>query len=184
MDSDYEDYLDAIIEMGNKEKMKYQWHGEPVSVRFGYVFQEENTEKPLYWYNFECCNKEDVNVNYDEDHFVARNGNHFALIPAVEVTYGNEKSFLLANHCGIAVHKLTNGGWPGYAHFSLSGKFKEDHAPYYAIKKFDLEAYETYENKRRTWQKKNYPIEFERSEQLRLSIVQPTVSPRLKIAHR
>ena len=151
-------------------KNQYQWQGEPVEVRFGYVYQEENTEKPIFWYNFECNNKEELNGDFKHDHFVANNGNHFALIPAVEVTYGKEKSFLLANHYGIGVHKLINGGWPTYAHFSLSGQFKESAAPYFAIKQFDLLGYEEHESKRNNWQKANFPEEYSRLESLRDTI--------------
>lgn len=148
-------------------KNKYQWQGKPVSVKFGYVNQQENVEKPMYWYNFECYTKEDENGNFDDDHFVKSNGNHFALIPAIEVEAQNGYKFLLANHFGIGVSKLLKGGWPNHAHFSLNGEFTEDKAPYHAIKKFDLEGYENHESERRKWQKKTYPDHFEKMEQLR-----------------
>jgi len=151
-------------------KKAYQWQGEPVETRFGYVLQQENKEKPMYWYNFECFNKQKIDDSFEPDHFVRDNGNHFSLISAIEVTQHGQ-TFLLANHCGIGVHKLLNGGWPNYAHFSLSGKFEEDPAPYFAIKKFNLEEYESHESERRKWQKKEYPEQFEKMERLRNSFI-------------
>jgi hypothetical protein len=151
-------------------KNKYQWQGEPVTVRFGYVNQQENLEKPMYWYNFECCTKEEIDGSFRDEHMVKANGKHFALIPAVEVESQSGYKFLLANHFGIAVSKLIKGGWPNHAHFSLDGEFSENKAPYYAFKKFDLAGYENHENERRKWQKKTFPQEFERMEQFRASM--------------
>lgn len=150
-------------------KGQYQWQGEPVKVRFGVVIQYENAEKPMYWYNFECNTREEINGEIKINHMVSNSGKHLALIPAVEVEMADGDKILLANHYGIAVHKLANGGWPNYGHFSLDGEFKEDNASYYAFKKFDLEGYEQHESNRRNWQKKNFPKEFERLELLRLS---------------
>lgn len=148
-------------------KSRYQWQGEPVKVKFGYVHQEENEEKPMYWYNFECYNNEELDGSFKENHFVLTNGKKFALIPTIKVMYGDDKSFLLANHFGIGVHKLLKGGWPNCSHFSVDGKFNESDQPYYKITKFNIDEYERYENARRVWQKKNYPTEFERLDQLR-----------------
>lgn len=149
--------------MGNN---KYQWQGEPVTVKFGYVVQTENSEKPMYWYNFECYNKEELDGSFKDDHFVKDNGKHFCLIPAIEVSTG-KSVFILSNHYGIGVAKLLKGGWPNHAHFSLDGEFTESKAPYFAFKEFDLEGYENHESERRNWQKKTYPLEFERMEQFR-----------------
>lgn len=157
------------------EKHPYQWQGEPVSVRFGYVQQEENTEKPMYWYNFECYNRAQLDDTFKPDHFVHANGKHFALIPAIEVTY-NDRTFLLANHYGIGVNKLLKGGWPNSTHFSLDGKFKESCAPYFMYTKFDLEEYERHESARRDWQRKAYPEEFERMEALRKTAINYTAN--------
>jgi hypothetical protein len=147
-------------------KNNYEWQGKPCDVLFGYVLQEENTEKPLYWYNFECHTKEKPDGSFKPERMCCANGKHFAVIPAVQVTQDGY-SFLLANHYGIGVHKLKNGGWPNYAHFSLNGKFEESSAPYFAFKKFDLEEYERHESERRKWQKKEYPVNFEKLELLR-----------------
>jgi len=153
---------------------KYQWQGEPVTVRFGYVNQHENASKPMYWYNFECYTKEEIDGSFKDDHMVKNNGNHFALIPAVEVTSETGYTFLLANHYGIGVSKLLKGGWPNHAHFSLDGDFSESKARYFAFRKFDLDGYEKHESERRNWQRKNYPIEFARMEQLRNSFIKRT----------
>jgi len=142
-------------------KNKYKWQGEPVYVRFGYVNQKENKEKPLYWYNFECYTKEQLDGTFEIDHMVCANGDHFSLIPAIEVTY-NGTPFLLANHYGVGVSKLLKGGWPNHRHFSLDGDFSESNQPYFKFTKFYLEEYEHHENNRTNWQRKNYPVEFER----------------------
>ncbi len=148
-------------------KKKYQWQGEPVTVKFGYVLQQENKEKPMYWYNFECHTKEQINGDREIDHMVMNNGSHFSLIPAIKVTTGSDSEFLLANHFGIGVRKLLKGGWPNHAHFSLNGEFKESAAPYFKIASFDLDGYEKHESDRRSWQKKEYPEQFEKLEALR-----------------
>jgi|GEM_PF-3125348 hypothetical protein len=150
---------------------KYQWQGDPVSVRFGYVNQQENSEKPLYWYNFECYTKEEIDGSFKDDHFVKSNGNHFSLIPAIEVTTKQGNKFLIANHYGIGVSKLLKGGWPNHTHFSLNGTFEESGARYFAFKSFDLDAFERHESERRNWQKITYPIEFEKMEQFRNSFI-------------
>lgn len=146
----------------------YQWHGKPVKVRFGYVEQRENTEKPLYWYNFECQNEKQLDGTFIPDRMASGDGRKFALIPAIEVTQDGQ-TWLIANHYGIGVNKLLKGGWPNSTHFSLAGDFKEDAAPYFKITEFDLEGYEHHESYRRKWQKENYPAEFEQMERLRIS---------------
>ena len=49
----------------------YKWNGEIVKVVFGYCKVKEN-EKPMCWYNFECCNV--LERNYG-----------IALIPAIKI---------------------------------------------------------------------------------------------------
>lgn len=143
---------------------KYKWQGEPVKIRFGHVHLKENRERPLYWYNFECYIKIDINDNYIDNYgFLGT-----CFIPAIEVTCIDGYVFQLANHFGIGVHKLMNGGWPNYAHFSLDGKFEEmDWQMAIEYKKFDEPRYARHEAERRKWQKKNYPVEFEKMEQLK-----------------
>lgn len=133
---------------------KLQWQGDPVKTKFGYCNVSENKEKNLWWYNFEC--NEDVILQ------------GVAAIPAIEVTYGNQK-FCIANHFGIGYHKLIHGGWPNYSHFSLPDDgFVEDHHSEFNIHKFDLEGYEQHEAERRKWQKQQFPEEFEKMERLRV----------------
>ncbi len=148
----------------------YQWQGEDVSVSFGYVYQNENLDKPSYWYNFECNNTRELDGTYKPNTILHTNGKRVALLPAVQVSYKSEKPFLIANHYGIGVHKLINGGWPNYAHFSLNGEFVTDAAPYFEIRQFDIRGYETHEAARKAWQKKTYPNEFAKSEALRASM--------------
>lgn len=147
-------------------KFKYLWQGEPVSVKYGYVVQCENKEKVMFWYNFECNTKQPLNGYREPDHMVMDNGDHFSLIPAIEVTY-QDQTFTLANHYGIGISKLLKGGWPNHAHFSLMGEFKESNEPWFKITSFDLEGYEKHESDRRNWQKKEYPEQFEKMEALR-----------------
>lgn len=131
-------------------KNNYQWQGEPVKVEFGLSIVKENSEKPLWWYNFEC------NDSFPKGR---------AAIPAIRITTNNDYSFILSNHSGIGVHKLINGGWPNYAHFSLpddgftKGGFK--------ITEFDELEYCRHEADRNKWQKENYPEEYKQVESLR-----------------
>lgn len=133
---------------------RYKWQGEPCAYEFGYVAVTYNEEKPLYWYNYEVYL-----------------GKGRAIIPAIRVTYG-EEVFVISNHHGIGAHKLRNGGWPNYRHFSLPGDTFKASASIVEIhdKKLQLEDFEAQEANRRAWQKKEYPVEFERLEKLRLSI--------------
>ena len=139
--------------------MKYQWHGKEVGVRFGHYVTKPNTDKPLFWYNFECdvmpTNAHDGSVHLD----------------AIEVTYtedgGIVQVFCIANHFGIGVHKLRNGGWPSHRHFSFSGgrfvEFDNGLAP----KRFDEKGFAAYEAWRDAWMRKADPSEYERMESLR-----------------
>lgn len=149
-------------------KSKYQWYGLPVKVKHGFVTQRENTEKPMYWYNFECYNNQMIDGRFEPNHEPDPDGLKHAYIPAIEITQGNQ-TFVIANHCGIGVSKLLKGGWPNHAHFSLDGKFEEAWDWTAKITKFDLEAFEYHESERRKWQKATYPEEFAKMERLRES---------------
>lgn len=128
-------------------KAKYQWHGEPVKVKFGNCIVKENKDKPLYWYNFEC---------YPEGK---------ACIPALKVTTKNGQSFMISNHFGIGVYKLLKGGWPDTSHFSLDGKFNTK--PQLKITEFDPDGYANYEAEREKWQNEHYPEEYKKILSLR-----------------
>jgi len=145
---------------------RYQWQGEPVTVTFGMMTVKKNTEKLLYWYNYEC-----VQNAPDER----------AIILALKIEIG-EHVFYISNHCGIGVHKLLNGGWPSHAHFSLPEDGKFEATKMNAIYKFNEECYAQYESERRDWQKKNYPEEFKRSEALRDVIRRKDFHPKPKKA--
>lgn len=133
---------------------KYQWQGEPCKVEFGYTKVKTVLEKPMWWYNYECS-LDKLGV---------------ALIPSVKISQHGQE-FVLANHHGIGVHKLINGGWPNYAHFSLPktdfvSNLTWDEIQVWVFKSFDLEAYKEHESNRRKWQKLEHPEEFEKHEQL------------------
>lgn len=128
---------------------KYQWQGEAVKIKFGNCIIERNKEKPLYWYNYEC------HLQHGEK----------ACIPVIQITTKDNQVFIIANHFGIGVHKLINGGWPNYTHFSLNGKFSTKPQLKYA--EFDLDNYSVYEAEREKWQKKTCPDEYNKMLQLR-----------------
>jgi len=128
---------------------KYQWQGENIKVKFGNCIVKRNKEKPIYWYNYECF------LQYGDK----------ACIPAIQITYKKERVFMIANHFGIGVHKLINGGWPNYTHFSLDGIFSTNPQLKYA--EFDLDGYSEYEAKREKWRQKTFPKEYEKILQLR-----------------
>lgn len=140
---------------------KYKWQGEPVKVEFGYCEVTENKEKPLFWYNFEC--------NWDthtDNQIRSANPVKSAIVPAIKVTY-QDREFCIANHFAIGAHKLKNGGWPNYTHFSLpketfSKAVYKTEGLVFCLRRFDLEGYEKHEAKRRKWQKANFPQEFEK----------------------
>lgn len=149
--------------------INYQWQGTPCTVRFGYVVQQENTEKPLYWYNFECCTHEQLDGSFKHEHMCFANGKHFSCIPAIEVTQGNQ-TFKLANHYGIGINKLIKGGWPNHNHFSLDGPFTEDDPSHWVYKELELDEYERHESARRDWQRKTHPEDFAKMEAFRESM--------------
>lgn len=144
---------------------KYQWHGKPVRVEFGYSRVEEDKEKPLYWYNYHC------HIN-DEYHGVINRSSmrlKSAHIPAIRITDHTGYSFAIGNMLGIGVHKVLNGGWPNIGHYSLpdSGFVSEstltnDAIKVYVFKKFELEEYEAYSIRREAWFKSEYPEEYKK----------------------
>jgi hypothetical protein len=127
--------------------MKYQWQGEKIKVRFGNCIVTEKKDRPLYWWNYEC-------------HPEGK-----ACIPAIEITTQHGNTFMIANHFGIGVHKLINGGWPNYTHFSLEGKFSTK--PQLKYSEFDLDGYSHYEADREIWQAINYPEEYRKMKAIR-----------------
>lgn len=149
------------------KRHNYQWHGEKVKVKFGYCYVTERLDKPLWWYNFEC------NWDIEEDKQIYDTVKT-ALLPAIKVIY-EDQSFCIANHHGIGFHKLINGGWPNYRHFSLpvdtfNDALGREEAILYGIRRFDEDAFCLHESKRKDWQRINHKEEFERYEALRMSI--------------
>lgn len=131
---------------------KYKWQGEPVKVEIGNCAVRTNEEKPLWWYNFEC---------YPSGK---------AFLPAIRITTKDGDSFMIANHFGIGVHKLINGGWPNYTHFSIDGSFSTGIIA--RITEFDLEGYKAHEAERVKWQQENYPEYWAKLQCLRDSVKQ------------
>jgi len=126
---------------------KYQWQGEPVKVEHGYCMVKTNKDKPLWWYNYEC----------------RKNGS--AAIFALKVTTKDGYSFIISNEYGIGSHKLKNGGWPSYRHFSLDGTFHTNMKSKQTT--LDLEGFQQHEAEREKWFKENYPIEYEEIDALK-----------------
>jgi len=136
---------------------KLLWQGEEIKKWFGYCKVYTNKDKPLYWYNFEC----EISTIHGME-----------LIPAIKIEYDGVL-FCIANHFGIGYHKLINGGWPNYRHFSLPVEsFEESHKPAFNFHSFDLDAYSQHEAMREQWQKKNFPDEYEKFEKMRIQIKQ------------
>ena len=134
-----------------KNQPDYRWHGEPVKVVFGSCIIQENKEKPLYWYNYEC---------YPDG---------VACVPCLKVTSEDGYSFLISNHHGIGVNKLLKGGWPDQTHFSLDGGDFST-SPRQKYETFDLDGFEEHERKRREWQKLHFPEEYEKMEAFKNAI--------------
>lgn len=135
-----------------KVDQKYQWQGEPVEVRFGYVEVTEVLDKPLYWYNYEV--------------WLSTNGR--AHIHAVEVTYQDYK-FNISNKYGFAMYKLLNGGGPKMPHASLpDDNFIEDDSA--RIVEFDREGYSRYVEYRDHYFMSKYPAEFKKMRSLEAMI--------------
>lgn len=145
---------------------KYEWQGEPVKIKLGHCKINENKEKPIYWYNFECNMR--LNLNEEYEYWHCEFDTKFGIVDAVQVIHSTG-SFILANHFGIGIHKLINGGWPSHQHFSLDGKFEElNWKETIHLLKFDEVGFAKHEAARNKWQKENYPVEFEKLEKLRL----------------
>ena len=96
--------------MKDRKRVKYKWQGEPVKVTFGNCIVIENKEKPLWWWNYEC---NEGSASLDGK----------AVIPSLKIKTKEGNEFMIANHFGIGIHKLLNGGWPSHAHFSVDGEF-------------------------------------------------------------
>lgn len=129
----------------------YKWQGIPVKVKFGTVRVTEMPGKPLYWYNYEVL------------------GLGIKNLPAVQIEYQESKGapkqiFCIANHFGIGVRKLEDGGYPNLTHLSLPNDFTEYSADEWATEKFkalteDMPAFREHEKARDKWQAKKYPVE-------------------------
>lgn len=155
-----------------KTYSKYFWQGEPVLVEYGGVYIEENTEKPLFWYNYECNWNSDLNKpKYGDD--------KGALIPAIKIFYYRDHDpFIISNHFGIGVNKLLKGGSPRHTHFSFADDVKfecTEYLPSYTLEKafkiteFNEEGFSKHEASRKKWQQQNFPEEFEKLEILKNS---------------
>lgn len=156
---------------------KYFWQGEPVKIDFGAVYVEENEDKPLFWYNYEC----NWDFNLNKTKYGEQKG---AMIPAIKIYYRDHEPFIISNHFGIGVSKLLKGGSPRHTHFSFYDDIKFDHIenlPSFELKQafkitdFDEEGFSNYEASRRKWQEKNFPEEFEKLERLKNSFRNPTL---------
>lgn len=137
-----------------KENNKYAWHGEPVKTVFGLASVQKNDEYPLYWYNYE------VSLENSGDRTIS-------VVPAIKVILKDSEPFFIANHFGIGEYKLKQGGWPNCSHFSIPSDCTFKKLDSIELGEFDEENYAKHEAARKRWQKINFPIEFEQSEQLR-----------------
>ena len=120
-----------------------------MKIKFVSIWVTLDLRNPLYWFNYECALSED----------------NTASIPCIQVFYRDE-SFVISNHFGIGVHKLSNGGWPNFPHYSIGEDehFEDDKKP---ILIFDEPGYREHEGKREAWRKENYPAEYEKLSLLR-----------------
>lgn len=134
----------------------FQWNGLLIEqARFGYVIQEPNNEKPLYWYNCEVDRQK-------------KNGIEPCVIPAIEILAKDEKEpFCIANIAGVGIMKLEAGGMWTHQHLSLDGKFYEDEA--FAIYEYDKIAFGLYITALEAWQETNYPDEFAKMKAMKQS---------------
>lgn len=120
---------------------QYQWHGEPVSVEFGFCMVTKNEEKPMYWYNYL------VSISPE---------GKFATIPAIKITTKDGYSFCIANHHAYGIHKLIEGGWPNHGHSSLPlESFTEDNG--WKFTEFDEKGLIAFQKAQDKWQEKNFP---------------------------
>lgn len=144
-----------------KKKNNYQWQGIPVEVIFGRCLVHINKEKPLWWYNFECHKTGKAKI---------------AALKIIYVDKHGKQEFCIANHYGIGILKLLNGGWPNCNHFSLPlDTFlsnKEDKWWYEKTTLFDEAGYSAHEAARILWQKETHPEEYERNQRFKKSFAQ------------
>lgn len=146
---------DKIVHPAPMQKPNFQWQGEPVTVEFGFSIIQENTDRPLYWYNYECFLNGDMGRT---------------AVESIRITCGNGEQFVIANHFNIGVNKLLNGGWPNHKHSSLPDDgFYPDLDD--LIKPEDLifneEEYAEHEAARDKYFEQNYPEDFARLEALK-----------------
>ena len=168
------DLLNVITDMAEKaykQTAKYFWQGEPVRIEFGAAYPEENKEKPLFWYNYEC------NCDFLQDKPIY-DTHKFCMLPAIKIYYKDQKPFIISNHFGIGVNKLLKGGSPRHTHFSFADNVKFETIDEleswvlkqsFKITEFDEEGFSNYEAKRNKWQKENFPEEYEEMEKFKNS---------------
>jgi len=130
-------------------KNKYFWQGEPVKTTFGYCSIKKHDDKPMMWWNALC----------DDD--------GYALIEAVRVDAEIYGIFYIANFGGIGAYKLKRGGWPDCTHYSIPSDSSFTEERYGNKRELDEEEYASVSCKIRTYQKINFPEEFEQGEALR-----------------
>ncbi|WP_036383983.1 hypothetical protein [Muricauda sp. MAR_2010_75] len=147
----------------NLGKIPLKWQGEVVKVQAVCIKVTEEKERPLYWSNFEVDQQRSINLGHD-----------YAIIEALKIWYRDSDSFYISNHFGIGIRKLRKGGWPNHTHFSFPDNCEEvdicRNGKWFSTTSFCLKDYQAHEAARREWQKKNFPVEFERHEQLRAQI--------------
>ena len=123
-----------------KTDKQYFWQGKPVRVQFGYCKVQENKEKPLWWYNYECF------LNKTEE---------CTIIEAIKIEV--KKPFVIANHFGIGVYKLMHGGLPDCEHYSLPLESFSPCKPIEQDEIFNIEGYSDHERGRIKWFFEKYP---------------------------
>lgn len=147
----------------NLGKTPLKWQGEVVKVQAVCIKVTEAKDRPLYWSNFEVDQQRSTNLGHD-----------YAIIEALKIWYRDSEPFYISNQFGIGIRKLRKGGWPDHTHFSFpEGSEEVDicrNGKWFPTTSFCLKEYEAHEAERRAWQKKNFPVEFERHEQLRAQI--------------
>lgn len=130
-----------------------KWHGEPVLIEYGTCIVKRNTEKPLWWYNYEVA--------------MSRDASEQACIEAIRILPNYGPPFAIANHFGIGEHKLDHGGWPTHVHHSLPVEtFKKSSTPIIHGKLNEPE-YAAHEAARDAWMKREHPEEYNKLDGLR-----------------
>jgi len=155
---------------------RYKWNDKLVTIEHLWVKIKENEDQPLYWYNY--------NVNVEGE---ARN---WTIMPALEITTERGEKFIISNHYGTGINKCRKGGCADQYHGSFrkcdileviryeSESYKRlsyigDRDNHLLEKNIQLreKAYVQEEQERRAWQRKYYPQDFEKLEQLRKSFI-------------